>query len=87
MSLFNYFRSSESAKKSASTAKERLKIIVAHERNGSATLDYLPQMKQDIMNVIRRYIKIDDEQVSVNLDQNMDDLSVLELNITLPDKT
>ena len=85
MSLFKYLWNSEHKKASANTAKERLKIIVAHERNGSSSLDYLPQMKQDIINVIQKYVKIDDEQVSVNLDQNNEELSVLELNITLPD--
>ena len=85
MSLLDYFRPAKTAEKTAQTAKERLQIIVAHERGNNASPDYLPKMKQDIIAVIQKYVTISDEQVSVNLDQNNDDLSVLELNITLPD--
>ncbi len=71
---------------SASIAKERLQIIVAHERSkrGPQQPDYLPQMREEIIAVIRKYIPIDSSQVSVNVDNN-DNCSVLELNITLPD--
>jgi cell division topological specificity factor len=86
MSLFDYFRSSAAIKpKTASTAKERLQIIVAHERNGSKSLDFLPEMKREILEVVKRYVCVEDEQVSVSLDQKNEDLSVLELNITLPE--
>lgn len=43
-------------------------------------------MKQEIIAVIRKYVQISDDQVSVQLDQNDDNLSVLELNVTLPDR-
>ncbi|MES2663542.1 MAG: cell division topological specificity factor MinE, partial [Pseudomonadota bacterium] len=70
---------------SANIAKERLQIIVAHERaNNKKKPDYLPQLQKDIMEVISRYINVSRDQVSVNLDQN-DDCSILELNITLPE--
>ncbi len=83
MSLLDYFRSEK--KSSASLAKERLQIIVAHERSARGTPDYLPQLKQDILAVIRKYVEIDADQVQVQLEQNEDDLAVLELNVTLPD--
>ena len=83
MALLDYFRSSK--KKTANLAKERLQIIVAHQRNERNTPDYLPQMKKDILEVIRKYVDIDIEQVSVQLEQKDDELSVLELNVTLPE--
>ena len=83
VSLLDYFRSQK--KSSASLAKERLQIIVAHERSQRGTPDYLPQLKQDILEVIRKYVAIDAEAVQVQLEQNEDDLAVLELNVTLPD--
>ena len=85
MSLFDYFKN-KSAPSSASTAKERLQIIVAHERNkrNLSQPDFLPQMQQEIIAVIRKYIHIETDQVTVNLD-NTDNCSVLELNITLPE--
>ncbi|NLJ92498.1 MAG: cell division topological specificity factor MinE [Aeromonadales bacterium] len=84
MSLLDYFRSRKN-QNSAKLAKERLQIIVAHERSQRDTPDYLPQMQQDILAVIRKYVNIDIEQISVQLDQKGDNLSVLELNIMLPE--
>lgn len=84
MSLLDYFRSKKT-QNSAKLAKERLQIIVAHERSQRDTPDYLPQMQQDILEVIRKYVNIDIDQISVQLDQKGDHLSVLELNIMFPD--
>ncbi len=84
MSLLDYFRTPKK-KKTASLAKERLQIIVAHERSQRGkTPSYLPQMQKEILAVISKYVDIDKEQVKVNLDKN-DHFSVLELNVTLPD--
>ena len=83
MSIFDYFRNSKN-NSSAATAKERLQIIVAHERGKRSQPDYLPQMQQEILEVIRKYIKVEQDDVQVQLDDS-DNCSVLELNITLPD--
>ena len=84
MSILDYFRSNKKTN-TASLAKERLQIIVAHQRGERDAPDYLPRMKQEIIEVIRKYVQISDEQVSVQLEQNDDNLSVLELNVTLPE--
>lgn len=84
MSLLDYFRSTK--KNTASTAKERLQIIVAHERKRRSGPDYLPQLERDILEVIRKYVDISADQVAVSLEQRGDELSVLELNITFPDE-
>ena len=47
MRLLDYFRSSK--KKSASVAKERLQILVAHERASKNQPSYLPQLKQELL--------------------------------------
>ncbi|MFC3032525.1 cell division topological specificity factor MinE [Pseudoalteromonas fenneropenaei] len=83
MSLLDYFRSQK--KNTASLAKERLQIIVAHERSQRGTPDYLPMLKQDILAVIRKYVHVDSDAINVQFEQTEDDLAVLELNITLPD--
>lgn len=69
----------------ASLAKERLKIVVAHERAQRGGPDYLQQMQQEIMEVIAKYVNVDRDKVQVEFEQK-DDLSVLELNITLPEQ-
>ncbi|MDO2947850.1 cell division topological specificity factor MinE [Aeromonas simiae] len=84
MSLLDYFRSNKK-QSTAQLAKERLQIIVAHERTSRGGPDYLPQLKQDILDVIRKYVEIDPDQVSVQLDKKSAELSVLELNITFSD--
>ena len=82
MKFLDYFRTKNSG--TASVAKERLQIIVAHERTSKSGPDYLPQLERDIVNVIRKYVDIGSDDVNVSLDQN-DACSVLELNITLPE--
>lgn len=71
-------------KPSAKTAKERLQIVVSHQRaEEGGDVDFLPKMRHELLNVICKYVKIDPEQVNVQL-QRMDNCSVLELNIALP---
>lgn len=82
MSFLDYFKSKK--KNTANMAKERLQIIVAHERGMRDQPDYLPQLQQELIAVIRKYVQIDDDMVQVELDRN-DDCSVLELNVTLPE--
>jgi len=83
MSFLNYFKSSK--KNTASIARERLQIIVAHERGKREQPDYLPQLQQEILDVIRKYVPIEQDQVQVQLDKS-ENCSVLELNVTLPEE-
>ena len=80
MSFLDYFRSSR--KPSASISKERLQIVVAHERARRNAPDYLPLLQQDILAAIRKYVPIDDDCVSLQVDRE-GDMEVLELNVTL----
>lgn len=83
MGIFDYLKKKEKPS-TAAVAKERLQIIVAHERRKRSEPDYLPMMQQEIIEVIRKYVNIGEDQVSVQL-ENSDDCSVLELNVTLPE--
>lgn len=82
MSLFNYLRKRTST---ASVAKERLQIIISHERSQRNTPDYLPKLQEEILAVIAKYIPVTRDKVSVNLER-MGDSAVLELNVTMPDE-
>lgn len=83
-SLIDLLRGEE--KKTASVAKERLQIILAHERagRGAATPDYMPALQEELLEVIAKYIHIDRDSFKVQLEKH-GDYEVLELNITLPD--
>jgi len=85
MRFFDYFRSTKPSN-SAALAKERLQIIVAHERGSRLhnRMDYLPRLQQELLSVVRKYIPIEEDQIKINMDKE-GDYEVLELNITLPD--
>jgi cell division topological specificity factor len=83
MGLLDYFRSSR-RKGSASIAKERLQILVAHDRTERNRPSYLPKLQREILDVIRKYVDVDMNAVSVNYEQE-DAREVLELNIVLPE--
>ncbi|MFB4391063.1 MULTISPECIES: cell division topological specificity factor MinE [unclassified Pseudomonas] len=84
MNLFDFFRGRQK-QTSASVAKERLQIIVAHERGQRSSPDYLPALQQELVEVIRKYVNIGNDDVQVAL-ENQGNCSILELNITLPDR-
>jgi cell division topological specificity factor len=81
MGLLDYLL--KSRKKTAGVAKDRLSIIVAREgfraRSGP---HYLPQLKQELLQVLAKYEKIDLDQVTVNVEKS-GDTDVLELNVVL----
>jgi cell division topological specificity factor len=83
--LIDYFRDTPN-KNTASVAKERLQIVISHERSKRQNKhDFLPLLQKELMAVISKYFPVDEDQVRVELAKT-GDLSILELNITLPDK-
>jgi len=83
MGLLDFFRSTR-PQGSASVAKERLQILVAHDRTERNRPSYLPKLQREILEVIRKYVEVDMNAVSVNYEQE-DSREILELNIVLPD--
>ncbi|TLD80837.1 cell division topological specificity factor MinE [Helicobacter sp. MIT 05-5293] len=77
MSMMGIFRSS----KSAQTAKDRLKIVLAHER--TANIPYLEEMQEEILKVVYKYTRSSQVNITTNSNQN---ISTLEVEITLGDK-
>ena len=83
MSLLDYFRSTRPS--SASVAKERLQILVAHERSSKNQPSYLPKLQKELLQVIQKYVDVDDDAISIIFEQD-DHQETLELNIILPDE-
>lgn len=83
MSILNYLRRRNNH--TASVAKERLQIIISHERSQRSTPDYLPKLQEEILAVIAKYIHISRDKVSVSLER-MGDSAILELNVTMPEE-
>ncbi len=82
MGLLSYFRSARP--KSAQVAKERLQILVAHERQMRDAPSYLPQMQRELLAVIRKYVHVNDDAISIQMEQD-DNHEILEVNIVLPE--
>ena len=83
MSILDFFRRKKKLE-TANIAKERLQIIVAHQRSNRNSPDYLADMRKDILEVVQKYVSINADDVNVSLD-NRKNVSILELNVTLPD--
>lgn len=83
MGFLSFF---QGEKKTASVAKERLQLILAHERTGRSAgeVDFLPQLQAELLEVISKYIKIDSEDVKVQMDRQSN-LDILEVKIEMPE--
>jgi len=84
MDWLKFFRAEP--KNTASLAKERLKVVVAHQREGRAGHGpvYLNALREEILAVVRKYVQVPDSAVNVQL-QREAGLEVLEMNIALPE--
>ena len=83
MRIIEFLRSGR--KSTASVAKERLQIVVAHQRREQSRPPYFANLQRDLLEVVRRYVAVDDSAVTVDVD-HQGDCDILELNITLPDQ-
>ena len=83
MGLFDYFLASRNT---ASVAKQRLQILVAHERADRCRSFHLPLLQRDILEVIQRYVDVDRQDVNVQVDRD-GDCEILALSVVLPEPT
>ncbi|SRR6266481_3798526 len=67
---------------SAVIARERLKIVLAHERASRDAPDFLPVLQRELLDVIGRYVEIRGDMIRVNLGRS-GDTSLLEINVEL----
>lgn len=81
MSIFDFLKPK---KNTASIAKERLRIIVAQERSARGGPDYLPLLRRELLEVIRKYVSVDVDAVKVDIIKDGDN-DVLDISVALPD--
>jgi cell division topological specificity factor len=67
---------------SASVAKERLKIVLAHERASRDAPDFLPALQKELLEVVARYVEIKSDMIRVNVDKS-GETSTLEINVEI----
>ena len=81
MSIFDFLKPK---KTTAITAKNRLQIINAQERSSQGAPDYLPLMRREILDVLRKYVNVNVDAVKVDVVKDGDH-DVLDISVSLPD--
>jgi cell division topological specificity factor len=78
MSIFSLFRK----QKSAPLARERLQVLLAHERASSGS-DLVTILREEILGVIAKHVQIDSDRVHVKMDRD-EHVSILEIDVEIP---
>lgn len=81
MGLFSFFNKEE--KKSKNVAKDRLKLVLIHDR-AMLSSGMLEQMKDDIIAVISKYVEIDKESLNIDIAENPDNTRRTTLVANIP---
>jgi cell division topological specificity factor len=79
MSIFRFFRKQSSAP----TARERLQVLLAHERASVGQSDLVAILREEILAVIAKHVEIDDERVIVKMERG-ETVTTLEVDIEIP---
>jgi cell division topological specificity factor len=81
MSLFKLFRRGGSAP----VARERLQILLAHERKTAGQSDLLNILRDEILAVVAKHISLDPDMVRITMERG-EPISTLEVDIEIPSK-
>jgi cell division topological specificity factor len=79
MSIFSLFRKGGSAP----IARDRLQILLAHERTIAGGSDLVAALREEILAVIKKHVQVDQEKVQVRMDRG-ESVSTLEVEIEIP---
>jgi cell division topological specificity factor len=87
MSILRFFssRPARSPVASAPVARERLQILLAHERGTRGQPDLLMLLREEILSAVSRHVSLDPEKVIVRMERGKH-VSTLEVDIELPNK-
>jgi cell division topological specificity factor len=79
MSLLTLFR----RQRTAPVARERLQVLLAHERMAAGHSELLAVLREEILAVIAKHITVDRDKVNIKLDRGKD-MSTLEIDVEMP---
>lgn len=82
MSIFDFLKPK---KNTASVAKDRLRIIIAQERKSDGQPDFLPLLRRELLEVIRKYVNVDVDAVKVDVVKDGEH-DVLDISVALPEE-
>lgn len=72
MNFFKKIMKKDKSKESSDTAKERLHLVLMQDR-ANVSADFLELMKQEIIEVIKKYVDVDDKEIDVHLTNKAND--------------
>ncbi|MCB5202200.1 cell division topological specificity factor MinE [Neorhizobium sp. T786] len=78
MSIFALFRK----QRSAPMARERLQVLLAHERASSSS-DLVSVLREEILAVIAKHVQLDNDKVKIKMDRD-ENVSILEIDVEIP---
>jgi len=81
MNLLSLFRRRDSAP----VARERLQVLLAHERAAVGGSDLVAILQEEILAVIAKHVSVDRDKVQIKLDRG-DPISTLEIDVELPSR-
>lgn len=79
MSILDIFK----RQKSAPMARERLQVLLAHERSSIGQTDLVTILREEILAVISKHVQLDADKVQVKLDRDKN-VSLLEIDVEIP---
>jgi cell division topological specificity factor len=79
MNIFRFFN----RQSSAPTARERLQVLLAHERASVGHSDLVARLREEILAVIAKHVQVDRDKVNVKMDRG-EQVSTLEIDIEIP---
>jgi cell division topological specificity factor len=79
MSIFNIF----TKQRSAPAARERLQVLLAHERSSAGQSDLVTLLREEILAVLAKHMQVDGDRVQIKLDRNSN-VSILEIDVEIP---
>lgn len=82
MGLFDFLKAK---KDTAAVAKNRLQIIIAQERNSRGAPDFLPLLRRELLEVIKKYVNVDADAVKVDVVKDGEH-DILDISVALPDE-
>lgn len=86
MSILDFFKKAKKVDESAVLAKDRLQIIIAERRVQGCGINNIriDDLRKDIVHTITKHIFINDDMVDIKIEYEDNDISVMELNIRIP---
>lgn len=79
MNIFSLF----GRKTSAPVARERLQILLSHERSASGNADLIAILEKEVLAAVAKHIEIDPAKVQITMERR-DDVSLLEIDVEIP---